>query len=144
MEQIEQFLKENDVKPEDRINISGGEPVAHPRFWDILQLCKSITKDVWVYTNAFENIRYNSTIIKELNCEANVCMVPGEDLYIPKTANKIHMLQLVPQGRAKGLLPARIQISNNAGDKESCKKCNHLVLQADGQIVKGPCKKNYM
>ena len=143
VEQVEQFLKENEVKLGDRINISGGEPVAHPKFWDILQLCKSITKDVWVYTNAFENIRYNTSVVKELNCEANVCMIPGETIYVPKTANKVHLLQLVRQGRAQELFPANIQLSSNAGNKASCKKCNHLVLQADGQIVKSPCKKKY-
>lgn len=144
VDQIEQFLKENEVKQGDRINISGGEPVSHPKFWDILQLCKSITKDVWVYTNAMENIRYNTSVIHEITCEANVCIVPGETIYIPETAKRIHMLQLVPQGRAKELRPVPVKLSGNAGDKEKCRTCNHLVLQANGYTAKAPCKKNYV
>lgn len=143
-ETIRQFLAQQNVKPGDRVNISGGEPLAHPRFWDILNLCKSKTDDVWVYTNALKNIRYNSSIVKEINCEANVCLVPGDTAYIPETATKIHLLQLVSQGRAKGIHPANIHVCGIIGNRETCKACNHLVLQADGQVVNGPCRKNYI
>ena len=39
IEIIKQFLKSNNILATDRINISGGEPLSHPKFYDILQLC---------------------------------------------------------------------------------------------------------
>ena len=139
IESIKEFLE--DVTPQDRINISGGEPLAHPQFWTILQHCKSITSDVWVYTNAIEKMRYNTSILKEVTVEANVCLAPGEKIYIPEKASKVHLLQLVPTGRAKDMKPANIHVSGNI--RNGCQGCNHLVLQADRQIVAAPCKKNY-
>lgn len=143
LNQIKDFINTMHLDNNSRINISGGEPLSHPQFWDILQLCKKITRDVWVYTNAFENIRYNSAVIPEINCEANICLVPGTSVYIPSNADKIHLLQLVPQGRAKNLLPANIHVSTNITNKTACIGCDHILLQADGKIVKGPCKKSY-
>ncbi len=136
---VEEFLK--NVAPGDRINISGGEPLAHPGFYEILQFCKSKTDDVWVYTNAIEKMRYNTSVLKEVTIEANVCLVPGREAYIPQNADKVRLLQLVPTGRAENMQPANIHVSGNIRD--GCKGCNHLVLQADGQVVDAPCKKNY-
>ncbi len=135
---IYDFLIRNKISSNDRINISGGEPLAHPNFWNILQVCKNLTSDVWVYTNELKQIRYNTSIIKEIKIEANACLVPGESTYIPKNANKVHLLKLIPQGRAKNLNPINLKISG-----ENCKDCNHKVLQANGEIVDAPCKKNY-
>lgn len=140
---IEDFINEFHILSSDRINISGGEPLTHPQFWNILQLCKSITKDVWVYTNAFDKIRYNTDVIPEVIVEANVCLVPGKYVYIPKNIDKVHILQLVSQGRAKNINPVDIHVSGNLKDKEDCKKCDHKILQANGKVVNGPCKKNY-
>ncbi len=138
LEIIKNFLENNKILPIDRINISGGEPLAHPKFWEILQMCKELTSDVWVYTNALNQIRYNTAVIKEIQVEANICLTPGEDVYIPKNANKVHLLKLIPQGRASNIKPINVSLSGN-----DCKKCNHKVLQADGQIVEAPCKKKY-
>lgn len=139
---VRQFLETRSIAGTDRINISGGEPLAHPRFWDILQLCKTLTADVWVYTNALEQIRYNATVIPEIRCDANVCLVPGRSAYIPVTADKVHLLQLVTHGRASGMRPAKVHVSGNIAS-HNCKECYHAVLQADGQIVNAPCKKRY-
>jgi len=136
---VKEFL--SDAQDGDRINISGGEPLAHPDFYEILQFCKSKTDDVWVYTNALGKIRYNSLVLGEIIVEANVCIVPGRWVYIPEKANKVRLLQLVPTGRAENMKPANIHVSGNI--REGCKGCNHFVLQADGQIVGAPCKKNY-
>ncbi len=125
----------------DCINISGGEPLAHPDFWTILQYCKNITDDVWVYTNAIEKMRYNALVLKEVVVEANVCLIPGEEVCIPKNADKVRLLQLIPTGRAEDMTPANIHVSGNI--REGCQGCDHLVLQADGQVVDAPCKKNY-
>ena len=136
---IEDFLM--NIEPGSRINISGGEPLSHPQFWEILKMCKSITSDVWVYTNALKQIRYNANVLGEMTVEANVCLVPGQEVYIPEKADKVRLLQLVSTGRAKNMIPANIHVSGNIRD--GCKGCSHEVLQADGRIVPAPCKKNY-
>ena len=47
IETIKQFLYNyNSILTTDRINISGGEPLSHPKFYEILQLCKQLTPDV--------------------------------------------------------------------------------------------------
>jgi len=139
--QIETIIA--NLEPDIRINISGGEPLSHPDFWAILQLCKEKSRDVWVYTNALEQIRYNTDIVKEIDCQANVCLVPGEYAYIPKKASKVHLLQLIPQGRAINCQPANISVSGNLKDCQDCEGCDHIVYQADGQVVGAPCKKRY-
>ena len=146
--EIVQFL--NDVSSKhciNRINISGGEPLSHPDFYDILNVCKSHTSNVWVYTNALTQIMYNTDIVKEIKVEANVCLVPGKEVYIPKTANKVHLLQLVKQVRAKNMEPAKFHVSSNierADDCDhNCDNCKHVLLQADRKIVSAPCKKEY-
>ena len=127
----------------DRINISGGEPLAHPDFYRILQLCYSYTDNVWVYTNAIKNIIYNTDIIKEINVHANVCLVPGREVYLPEKADKIHLLKLIPQGRAIGMNVGNFQVSGNLKGCNACANCKHLLLQADEKIMDAPCKKEY-
>jgi len=139
IEKIKQFLfNYNSILATDRINISGGEPLSHPKFYKILQLCKQLTPDVWVYTNAINQIRYNTSVIPEIKVEANVCLMPGEEVYIPKNANKVHLLQFIPTGRGRNIKSIDVKLSG-----ENCSECNHKVLQADGKIVDAPCKKDY-
>jgi len=138
IETIKHFLHNNKIQATDRINISGGEPLSHPKFYEILQLCKQLTSDVWVYTNELTQIRYNTSVINEIQIEANVCLTPGEDAYIPKNAHKVHLLQFVPTGRGKNIKPINMKLSGS-----DCKNCNHKVLQANGKIVDAPCKKDY-
>jgi len=131
----------------DRINISGGEPLAHNDFYDILKICKAYTENVWVYTNALTQIIYNTDVVKELKVEANACLVPGKAVYLPKSADKIHLLQLVSQGCAKNMIPAKFHVSGNTPSPNDadhgCSNCNHVLLQANGEVVEAPCKKNY-
>jgi len=136
-ETIKQFLH-NKIQATDRINISGGEPLSHPKFYEILQLCKKLTPDVWVYTNELTQIRYNTSVIKEIKVDANICLTPGEEVYIPKNAHKVHLLQFVPTGRGKNIKPINMKLSGS-----DCKNYNHKVLQANGKIVDAPCKKDY-
>jgi len=142
--QVDIFLREAAAKEKiDRINISGGEPLANPEFYSILQLCYSFTPNVWVYTNAIRQLIYNSDVIPEIKVEANVCLVPGRHVYIPQHADKVHLLQLVPQGRAKDMKPANFHVSGNILGEHKCAECSHVLLQADGKIVDAPCKKEY-
>lgn len=146
---VQTFLARNfkmKSKVPSRINISGGEPLSHPQFYEILNLCKSYTDNVWVYTNAFTQIMYNPDIVKEVRVEANVCIVPGRSVYIPKNADKVHLLQLVKQGRAKDMEPGKFHASGNLTEVNgcgSCADCEHMLLQADNKIVQAPCKKDY-
>jgi hypothetical protein len=126
----------------DRINISGGEPLAHPEFYEILYYCRLFTENVWVYTNALDRIIYNTSVIKEIEVEANVCLTPGEYVYLPARAQKTHLLQLVKQGKAKDMDIGNYHVSSNITGC-GCDKCNHAVLQANGKIVSAPCKKEY-
>jgi len=139
---IKEFLDKH--KSIDRINISGGEPLSHPQFYNILNLCYRYTYNVWVYTNAIHQIMYNTDIVKEIKVEANVCLTPGKEIYIPKEADKVHLLQLVEQGRAKNMEPANLVASGNIPKNEcDCSCCNHVLLQADHKVVEAPCKKEY-
>ena len=142
IKEIESFL--NTIATIDRINISGGEPLSHPAFYGILKLCGSYTDNVWVYTNVLKQIIYNTDIVKEIKVEANVCLTPGREVYIPKNADKVHLLQLVKQGKAKDMKPANIKVSGNIPRNNcSCDSCDHILLQANRNIVSAPCKKDY-
>jgi len=153
IEVIEKFLDE--IKDKEivdiplniitRINISGGEPLSHPNFYRILKKCYSITPNVWVYTNALSNIIFNSDILKGINIESNTVIIPGKEHYIPDKVNRVHLLKLIKQGRAKSFdkLP-EITVSRNFYDPARCDTCEHILLQADSHIVTAPCKKEYL
>jgi len=128
-----------------RINISGGEPLAHPDFYKILRYCQEKTDDVRVYTNALEHIIFNSDVIQGITLEANVCIVPGREIFIPEDVARVHLLKLVHQGRAEHLPRTFVTVSQNFNEKisRSCIHCNNILLQADGQVVRSPCKKKY-
>lgn len=138
------FLEEHKVDATDRINISGGEPLSHPRFYEILQLCKSKTANVWVYTNALTNIKYNANVLTTgIKVEANICLSPNcfnQSITIPKGI-PVNLLKFIATGRGKDLEASPIHISGNLRD--DCLNCEHILLQADGQIVKAPCQKQY-
>ena len=126
-----------------RINISGGEPLAHPDFYKILQHCKKITNDVRVYTNALEHIVFNSDVIHGIALEANVCVVPGREIFVPEDVQRVHLLKLVHHGRAKHLQKTFITTSRNfnEGYSRDCSQCDNIVLQADGTVVSAPCQR---
>ena len=52
-----------------RINIIGGEPLAHPDIYKILKMCREICSEVWVYTNMIDNILYNKNVIRRVAAE---------------------------------------------------------------------------
>jgi len=135
------FLKNLPLDKIDRINISGGEPLSHPDFYEILQFCWSITKNVWVYTNALTKIIYNADVLDEIEIEANIVPIAGREIRIPENVSRVHLLKLIHQGRAKNLPKQNITISRNF--YSGCEDCNHVLLQADGKVVKAPCKKTY-
>ena len=143
MGSIQRFLAEVLVENEiDRINISGGEPLSHPHIYEILKLCYSITDSVWVYTNMIKNIVFNTRIVKDVIEHANVCIVPGEDAYIPDKVDTIHLLKLVRQGRGKDYPDIPMVVSGNFSRSEhDCDTCDHMYLQSDGDVVSAPCKK---
>lgn len=127
----------------DVLNISGGEPLCHPDFFEILTYCETIAPEVWVYTCALKNIRYNTHVVKEMRVEANLVLIAGRENYVPKSPTKTHVLKLIHQGRGKDLPEQDIVVSRNFYDPNCAKTCDHIYLQADGKIVAAPCKKEY-
>ncbi len=124
----------------DIINISGGEPLSHPDFYSILKYCKEkIGEDnVWVYTNAIKNIRFNSDIIEDgITTHANTIIKEGK-INIPK-ADKVHFLELQKHGNAKKNNMKKVDYEFSG---DLCENCNHKVLQVNKKTTK-PCNKEY-
>lgn len=112
----------------EHIIISGGEPLSHPNFWNILQLCKQNCNDVVVYTNAINHIIYNPHVIDGIYLEANITITPETD--------KIHILRRVKQGRES----KRPEIHLSRNHTEEC-ACNHRIIKSDGNTYFTPCNK---
>ena len=130
-----------------RINISGGEPLSHPDFFEIKQFCDVMAgrENVYVYTNAITNLIYNTSVIKNgIELHANVVLIPGRVANIPKRADKVHLLKLIKQGRAENLNVEDLDyhVSQNILENK-CEGCNHILVQADGKVRIAPCKKEY-
>lgn len=133
VDRIQKFLDSFEEGTIERINISGGEPLAHSEFYRILKWCENYCDDIRVYSNAIKHLMFNSHVLKEIKVEANVCLTPGEEVYIPKNVDKVHLLKLTGNGKTPS-----VQLSGC-----NCSDCNHSLLQADGKIVSAPCKKDY-
>ena len=119
----------------DRINISGGEPLAHPNFYAILQLCKRHvtprTGFVAVYTNEFDCIMFNVNIKSGVRVEANVPLLPNTE--------KVHILKMVEQGLEAKSPDVHYSCNWKSGE---CGGCENKVLKPDGTIGENPCTKN--
>jgi organic radical activating enzyme len=127
---LKQIEKALDGKRYDRINISGGEPLAHPDFYYILQLCKKHASAVAVYTNALSWICYNATVLQSgVRVDANIPISAGTDT--------VHILKKISQGRESKR--PEVKFSHNWTDE--CNNCGHKVLRADGKEVPSPCNK---
>ena len=113
----------------DRINLSGGEPISHPKFYNILLICREFSRDVVVYTNALTHIRYNANVIDGIYVEANLTMLPD--------VKKLHILKRVKQGREK----TRPEVKFSRNFTVDC-LCDHKILRPDNSISKTPCNKN--
>lgn len=113
----------------DRIIISGGEPLAHPQFYQILMLCRDHARDVIVYSNAIQHIVYNAAVIDGIYVEANLTVLPNVE--------KLHILKRVEQGR-EATRP-EVKFSGN-WDGDCSKECEHVVVRPDGSRGR-PCLK---
>jgi len=112
----------------DRINLSGGEPLAHPNFYYIHNLCEKHTEDVVVYSNLIKHLIYNAHVIDGVYLEANLTVTPETD--------KIHILRRVKQGKEAN----RPEVKLSRNHCEDC-SCDHRVLRYDGKFVRTPCAK---
>ncbi len=115
-------------KEYEHIIISGGEPLAHPNFYSILELCKKHSRDVVVYSNAITHLIYNSSVIDGVYLETNLTILPEVD--------KVHILRRVKQGKEDNR--PEVHLSHNFS--EDC-SCEHHVIRPDGTINKSPCSK---
>jgi len=130
-------LTDNKTNLFDRINISGGEPLSHPQFYDILLLCKKYSKSVALYTNAIEWIFFNANVIDGVTIDANLTVKPN--------TNNIHILKRISQGR-ENKRPETIYSKNfdKTNPCNKCEQCNHIYIRPNGKKANGPCDKyNY-
>jgi uncharacterized radical SAM superfamily Fe-S cluster-containing enzyme len=151
-EVIKQFIQSNrplhtfgdepNYKPIDRINISGGEPLSHPQFYQILKMCENSANEVVVYTNAIKILAYNASVIDGVTLIANVPLVPNIDIHLPPSHIKTHFLKFIPQGRGKDIKPLNIHLSSNLLNCGYCETCDNKVLKADGTVAMSPCRKD--
>ena len=112
----------------DRINISGGEPLAHPDFYKIFNWCKHRSDDVVVYSNLITHRIYNAHVIDGVYLEADITVTPETD--------KIHVLRRVKQGKEAN----RPEVYLSRNHTENC-ECEHKVIRPNGIITKTPCNK---
>lgn len=113
------------------IHISGGEPLSHPDFYQILQLCADTVeaKNVIVHTNALRQIAYNKHVIPDILVHGYITDA-GDDV--------IHIAKRVKQGR-EAQRPEVHLSCNYTG--EGCAACNHPVVRPSGMVAKAPCRK---
>ncbi len=123
--QIQEILKD---KWFDHIILSGGEPLSHPNFHIIHNLCEEHTGDVVVYSNLITHLVYNLNVIDGVYLEANITPTPETD--------KIHILRRVKQGKEAN----RPEVHFSRNHFENC-SCGHRVVRTDGKIVRSPCDK---
>ena len=126
MDVIENVLSGKHFK---RIILSGGEPLSHPMFYDILQMAKDFADDVVVYTNELTHICYNASVIDGIYVAAN--------LTINESTSKVKILKRTAQGREI----SRPEVSFSGNFDGRC-PCNSSVVLPDGSIVDSPCKKD--
>jgi len=112
----------------DRINISGGEPLAHPNFFMLYNMISKYTDNVVVYSNLITHRRYNSQAIDGVYLEATVTVTPETD--------KVSILRRVKQGREAN----RPEVHLSCNNSMEC-SCDHRVVRPDGSIGVTPCNK---
>ncbi len=112
----------------DHIFLSGGEPLSHPMFYDILKLCEKHTEDVVVYSNAIRHLIYNAQAIDGVYLECEVTPTPE--------TRRVKVLKRIGQGR-EFIRPEVALSRNNLGDCE----CNHITVNPRGELMKSPCAK---
>jgi len=132
VEEIEDAIKDElerrGVDRLDRLNISGGEPLAHPQFYFIWIMCEKYAEDVVLYSNLVPHRMYNMGVIDGVTLEGN--------LTVDDYTKKIHILKRVKQGREA----KRPEVKFSKNFTEQC-ACDHHVMRPNGRIVKTPCNK---
>ena len=113
----------------NRIILSGGEPLSHPYFYDILQIAKKLADDVVVYTNELTHVIYNANVIDGIYVAANIT--------INNSVDQVKILKRTKQGRES--TRPEVTFSGNYDDK--C-PCDAPVVLPSGDIVKSPCAKD--
>lgn len=117
-------------KEYDRIILSGGEPLSHPGFYEILNMCRARSKDVVVYTNELTHIIYNSNVIDGIYVETNLTVLDNVE--------RIHVLKRIRQGRER--TRPEVKFSGNFDGK--CDGCDSPVILPSGRIAPSPCRKD--
>ena len=114
----------------DYIIISGGEPLSHPKFYEIFRICEKHANDVVVYSNLIKHIAYNAGVIDGIYVEAKITLL--------SSVQKLGILKRVEQGREKSR--PEVTFSRNY-DNLDCNICKNIIVKPDGTLRKSPCKK---
>lgn len=114
----------------ERIHLSGGEPLAHPNFYQILRLCQEHTEDVVVHTNLLKHIIFNGNVIDNIYIE--------ENLSVSSDVDKVNILKRIEQGKER----KRPEVHFSGNWTHECNDCDQPIIRADGVMVKSPCKKD--
>lgn len=125
LEKIKEIIGD---KQYEHIIISGGEPLAHPKFYEILQFAKDHSNDVIVYSNEIEHLIYNANVIDSVYVEANITLT--------KETKKVHILKRVEQGREK----ERPEVKFSRNWEENC-SCDKRLVRPSGELMRHPCDK---
>jgi MoaA/NifB/PqqE/SkfB family radical SAM enzyme len=128
LEILIKIQKEKNIIMFEQIIISGGEPLSHPNFYQILSLLRLYTKDVLVYSNMITHICFNANVIDNIYVESN--------LTISSDVDKIHILKRIEQGKEK----KRPEVVYSKNFTQEC-NCYELVILSNGEITDSPCKK---
>lgn len=113
----------------EHIILSGGEPLAHPQFYQIFNLCAAHTDDVVVYSNLIRHRAYNAQVIDGVYLEASITVTPETD--------KIRILKRIEQGKERH----RPEVHFSRNHDEDC-HCNNQVVRPDGTVAPSPCRKD--
>jgi molybdenum cofactor biosynthesis enzyme MoaA len=113
----------------DRIHLSGGEPLAHPQFYQIVRLCQKYTKDVVIHTNLLTHIIFNANVIDNIYVEMNVSTSPD--------VNKVNILKRIEQGKER----TRPEVHFSGNWTHECTECDQPIILPNGTMVQSPCKK---
>ncbi len=113
----------------DRIHLSGGEPLAHPQFYQIVRLCQKHTSDVVIHTNLLTHIIFNANVIDNIYIEANVSISPD--------VNRVNILKRIEQGKEK----SRPEVHFSGNWVNDCSNCQQPIVLPNGITVQSPCKK---
>jgi len=128
---LEIALKEIGETEAEIIHLSGGEPLAHPEFWKVLQAAseKVGAENVIVHTNAIRQLAFNLHVIPGVKTHGYIT---------PEGVDVLHIAKRIKQGKERK--KPEPYFSSNWDSCGDCAECEHRLVNPDGVVGK-PCNK---